>query len=90
MATVGWVGARVVLVAPARLFQFAPLSLLTCHCTVGAGLPLAAATNDAFCPCVMDCDVGWVVTVGALQVFTVCDTRRAATPDVPVLPPVPL
>ena len=36
-------------VAPATLVKFTP-SVLTCHCTVGAGLPLAAAVNVAVDP----------------------------------------
>ena len=33
---------RLELVSPARLFQLPPPSVLTCHCTVGVGAPLAA------------------------------------------------
>jgi hypothetical protein len=32
-------------VAPLILLQVAPLSVLNCHCTVGVGVPLAAAVN---------------------------------------------
>jgi hypothetical protein len=38
---------RVVEVAPGTLLKVAPPSVLTCHCTVGAGVPLAAAVNVA-------------------------------------------
>lgn len=44
------VNVRVAEVAPARSLNVAPPSALTCHCTVGAGDPVAAALNDADCP----------------------------------------
>src|SRR5205085_801285 len=56
---------RVVPVAPEMLLNVAPPSVLTCHCTVGAGLPLAAAVNVAVWPAATDWLVGWVVTDGA-------------------------
>ena len=37
----------VVEVAPGTSLKVAPPSLLTCHCTVGTGVPFAAALNDA-------------------------------------------
>jgi len=37
--------AKVVLVAPPMLVK--PEPVLTCHCTVGAGVPLAAAVKLA-------------------------------------------
>ena len=37
-------------VAPGMSVNVAPPSVLTCHCTVGAGDPVAAALNDADCP----------------------------------------
>src|SRR5450432_847050 len=40
----------VVEVAPAMLVNVAPPFVLSCHCTVGVGLPLAAATNEAIDP----------------------------------------
>ncbi len=43
--TVGLLMVRVVEVAPATLVNDPPV--LTCHCTVGAGLPLAAAVKVA-------------------------------------------
>ena len=62
----------VVFVFPDRSLQWAPASVLTCHWTVGVGLPLAAAVNDAFEPYVIDWGVGWVVIEGAVQAaFTV-------------------
>lgn len=44
------VNVSVVLVAPEMSLKVAPPSVLTCHCTVGAGEPVAAALNDADCP----------------------------------------
>ena len=41
---------RVVEVAPERLLNVAPASVLTCHCTVGVGEPVAAAVNVAVWP----------------------------------------
>src|SRR2546428_6527962 len=35
-----------------------------CHCTMGAGDPLAAAVNVAVCPSVTLWSPGWVVTTG--------------------------
>ena len=49
-ATVGFVRVSVVAVSPFRSFQVAPLFVLTCHLTDGAGLPPPAAVNDAFAP----------------------------------------
>jgi hypothetical protein len=40
----------VVDVAPLTLLNVAPLSVLTCHCTVGAGFPLAEAMKVAVPP----------------------------------------
>ena len=59
----------VVDVAPVMLLNVVPPLVLTCHCTVGVGCPLAAAVNVAVCPLV----IGWlngfkVITAG---VFTV-------------------
>lgn len=44
------VNVRVVEVAPGRSVKVVPPSVLTCHCTVGAGDPVAAALNEAVCP----------------------------------------
>jgi hypothetical protein len=55
----------VVDVAPATLLNDVPPSVLTCHCTVGVGLPLAAATNVTFDPALTLWLVGFVVTAGA-------------------------
>jgi len=56
---------RVVLVAPLMLVQVVPPSLLTCHCTVGVGVPLAAAVKEAGPPAVTVWLLGWVVMAGA-------------------------
>ena len=47
-----------------------PLVLL-CHCTVGVGVPLAAAVNVAVAPAVTVVPAGWVVMLGADSVTTV-------------------
>ena len=52
-----------VLVAPEMLLKVEPPSMLTCHCTVGVGLPLAAAVKVAVWPAVTVWLAGWVVTV---------------------------
>ena len=59
----------VVEVAPSRLLNVTPLSMETCHCTVGAGLPEAAAVKVAVVLLHTVCDAGLVVTAAA--VFTV-------------------
>ncbi len=43
---------KVVEVAPGRMLKVAPLSVLTCHCTVGVGEPVAAAVKVAVWPTV--------------------------------------
>jgi hypothetical protein len=43
---------RVVEVPPETLLNVAPPSVLTCHCTVGVGEPVAAAVKVAVCPAV--------------------------------------
>src|SRR5512133_4319837 len=53
------------LVAPVMSPQVPPLSVLNCHCKVGAGAPLAATANCASCPAVMVTLAGWVVKAGA-------------------------
>ena len=61
-----WLKVKVVLVAPAMSLKVEPPSVLTCHCTVGVGLPLAAAVKVAVWPAVTVWLAGWVVTAGAL------------------------
>jgi hypothetical protein len=53
-AAVVVVNEYVVALAPATSVNEAPPFVLTCHCTVGAGDPLAAAENDAVAPAVTD------------------------------------
>lgn len=60
---------RVVLVAPATFVNDVPPFVLTCHCTVGAGDPVAAAVKVAVAPANTDTFVGFVVITG--RVFTV-------------------
>src|SRR6185503_19831889 len=57
------VNDNVLLVAPPILFQV-PL-VFTCHCTVGAGPPLAPELNVTLSPAHFVCDAGCVVTCGA-------------------------
>src|SRR5690242_10973455 len=49
-------------VAPAMSVKLLPLSVLTCHWTVGVGLPLAAAVKVTVCPAGTAWLTGWVVT----------------------------
>jgi hypothetical protein len=48
-----------------RLVQVLP-SIEYCHCTVGVGVPLAAALNVRVPPDGTDWLIGWVVTTGAM------------------------
>src|SRR5262249_45871497 len=48
--------------------QLVPPLVLTSHCTVGVGLPLAAAVNDTLAPAVTVWLAGWVVMIGAVVV----------------------
>ena len=64
---------NVLLVAPLIFVQLVPL-VLSCHCTVGAGLPLAKELKLTFKPAHFVCDAGWVVTAG--------DTILPSTPTV--------
>ena len=49
----------------------APLLLLTCHCTVGAGVPEAAAVKLTDVPALTVWLLGLVVTTGGAEVTTV-------------------
>ena len=62
------------------LLQLLP-SLVDCHCTVGAGLPDAAAVKLAVCPAMTVCAEGCSVISGA--VFTV--SRALLVTAVPAL-----
>ena len=48
---------KVALVAPVMFVHVVPL-VLDCHCTVGAGVPLAAELKVTFSPAHFDCDAG--------------------------------
>ena len=50
---------------PDTLLNVDPPAGSTCHWTVGAGLPVAAAVKLTWLPAVAVCDDGWVVTAGA-------------------------
>ena len=56
---------RVVRVAPLMLAQLEPALVESCHCTVGVGLPDAAAVKATVAPAVTVSLTGWVLTVGA-------------------------
>ena len=56
---------NVVEVAPAT-FVNAPPAVLTCHCTVGAGFPVAAAVNVAVAPAATVTFAGLIVIAGAV------------------------
>ena len=45
-------------VAPVTLVHVVPPFVLTCHCTVGAGVPLAAELKLAFTPAQRVCEAG--------------------------------
>ena len=64
---------RVVEVPPETLLNVAPPSVLTCHCTVGVGEPLAAAVKVAVWPAVTVWFTGCVVIVGSVGEFTVSE-----------------
>jgi hypothetical protein len=61
---------RVVAVAPEILVNVTP-SVLCCHCTVGVGLPLAAAVKVAVAPEVRLLLTGFVVIAGAKSTVSV-------------------
>ena len=65
--------ARTLLVAPLILVQLVPL-VLTCHCTVGEGLPVAAELKLALFPAHLVCEEGCVVTVGDAKLPLVANT----------------
>ena len=46
IATVGLLIVKVVLVAPPMSLKLPPPFVFTCHCTVGAGEPLAVALKE--------------------------------------------
>ena len=54
------------MVAPATLLKVAPPSVENCHCTVGVGVPVAAAVNVAVWPAFNVTSVGFNVMAGAV------------------------
>ena len=69
-----------VLVAPEMLANVLPPLVLTCHCTVGLGSPLAAAVNVPVCPAVTAWLAGLVVTAGTVAVTGVFVRLYVALP----------
>ena len=74
------VNDNVVDVAPAMFVNVTP-SVLTCHCTVGVGVPLAAAVNVAMAPLATLMLAGFVVITGAAVTVKVA-AALVAEPDV--------
>ena len=70
------VKVSVVAVAPLMSVKVTPPSVLTCHCTVGVGVPLAAAVKVTALPAVTVWPLGWVVTTGATSGH--CERGRLA------------
>jgi hypothetical protein len=64
---------NVLLVAPGMFIQDVPW-ILDCHCTVGAGLPLAAELNVTFFPAHTVCADGCVVTTGPVLTVLLVNT----------------
>src|SRR5258706_3923250 len=69
----------VVLVAPEMFVKGPPV--LTCHCTVGAGLPLEAAVKLTGAPSHAVVSLGFVVTVGAVLTGSVAAVVVAVPPE---------
>src|ERR1700722_577358 len=69
---------KVVDVAPATFVKAPPA--LTCHCTVGVGLPVAAAVNIAVAPAATVTFAGLVVMVGAPEVGVLFPPPQPAKP----------
>ena len=62
---------NVELVAPEILVKLVPLFVLTCHCTVGAGVPLAVAIKVAVPPTATVCASGCLVIAGGVFTLSV-------------------
>ena len=65
-------------VAPEISLQLEPLLKLTCHCTVGVGLPVAAAEKLAVEPVVTVVLLGCSVIKGAAGVLSLLTVNVAA------------
>src|SRR2546425_2589315 len=63
--------SSVVEVAPERMLKVAPPSVLTCHCTVGVGEPVAAVVKVAVWPAFTVWFAGCVAMTGGVGEFTV-------------------
>src|SRR5258707_11833359 len=74
------VNESVVLVAPPMSVKVMP-SVLTCHCTVGDGLPLAAAVKLARAPAHTVVLTGLVVTAGAVLTVNVAAVVATLLPQ---------
>ncbi len=59
------------LVAPGIFVKLLPPLRLTCHCTLGAGVPLAAAAKETALPAHTAAPTGLAVTAGAELTVTV-------------------
>ena len=68
---------RVVEVAPAMVAKLPPVLVLSSHCTVGVGVPVATAVKVAGWPAVTDWLAGLVVTVGAADSRPYTNTELA-------------
>src|SRR2546425_1909256 len=75
----------VVEVAPETLLNVMPPSVLTCHCTVGVGEPVAAAVKVAVWPAITVCLAGCVVIVGGVGQVTKTLAAVAASAPAGVL-----
>ena len=53
------------------MLQVEPPSVLTCHCTLGVGLPVAEAVKETEWPAVTVWLVGLEVTMGAYRTVSV-------------------
>ncbi len=71
MAVATLFSVSVVLVAPLMLLNVLPPSVLTCHCTVGVGVPLADAVNETLAPAVTVWLLGLPVMTGADELLEV-------------------
>src|SRR5579871_4039614 len=78
------VRVRVVEIAFVMLLKVFPPSVLTCHCTLGAGMPMAAATRETLLPAPTTWFVGLLVTAGACGVGCVSNWMFKMPPEIAV------
>ena len=69
-------------VAPLTLLHVDPPFVLTCHCRIGVGVPVAAAVNDALLPAHTVRSAGFVDIVIAEQTVTTGCVPTKTPPDV--------